>query len=106
MRDDDVAAIQEWLQVAGIVQAARPPCSGGGYLLAQQILPSRSRLSQVSQMGWRGAPGDLAKEYLGVEDSEYASAIRAVFLISMVARVIEPGSKVDYVPILKAHRAR
>jgi predicted P-loop ATPase len=39
--------------------------------------------------------------YLGVEDSPYIRATASRFLIAAVARVMEPGCKVDCVPILE-----
>lgn len=40
-------------------------------------------------------------DYLGAEQNEYTEAIGRMFLIAMVARVMRPGAKVDYLPILE-----
>ncbi|MGC1408952.1 MAG: VapE domain-containing protein [Acetobacteraceae bacterium] len=102
VRDDDVAAIQEWLQVAGIVQAAKDTVHQGVdlYSRSRSFHPVRDYLNSVKWDGEERLETWLSK-YLGVEDSKYASAIGTMFLISMVARVIEPGCKVDYMPILE-----
>ena len=38
---------------------------------------------------------------LGAELTPYTQAIGTMFLVAMVARVYEPGCKVDYMPILE-----
>jgi predicted P-loop ATPase len=42
--------------------------------------------------------------YLGAEDSPYIRAVGRMFLISMVARVEQPGCKVDYTLILESEQ--
>lgn len=42
--------------------------------------------------------------YLGAEDTPYSRAAGRMFLISMIARVMEPGCKVDYTLILEGEQ--
>lgn len=39
-------------------------------------------------------------DYLGAEDSPYTRAISRMFAVQMVARIMEPGCKADYMPVL------
>jgi predicted P-loop ATPase len=43
----------------------------------------------------------LFPHYFGSDDTPYTRAIGRMFLISMVARIYEPGSKADHLPIIE-----
>ena len=100
--DQDVAAIQEWLQVAGLVQAAKDTVHQAVDLYARRrpFHPIRDYLNAVQWDQRERLKGWLNK-YLGVEDNKYTSAIGVMFLIAMVARVFQPGCQADYMPILE-----
>lgn len=57
----------------------------------------------LSALEWDGQQrADLfLHDYFGVEDNEYTRAVSAKWLISAVARVLEPGCKVDTVLVLE-----
>jgi predicted P-loop ATPase len=52
---------------------------------------------------WDGTPraDSLAHRYLGGDDTPYARAVGSCFLIGAVARVMQPGCKVDTCPIIE-----
>jgi putative DNA primase/helicase len=57
----------------------------------------------LTKLQWDGNPRVVSwlHEYLGVEDSDYASLVGTFFLVSAVVRVIRPPVKVDTVLILE-----
>jgi putative DNA primase/helicase len=62
--------------------------------------PVRDYLQGVS---WDGVPrlDSWLTDYLGVRPTRYSSAVGRMFLISAVARAMQPGCKVDTMPILE-----
>ena len=52
---------------------------------------------------WDGTPRleDWLHDFLGAEDSEYTAGIGRLFMIGMVARIMKPGCKNDYMLILE-----
>ena len=57
----------------------------------------------LGSLKWDGVPRleHWLHDYLGAEDSEYTAGVGRMFLISMVARVMEPGCKADYMMVLE-----
>jgi predicted P-loop ATPase len=43
----------------------------------------------------------LFPRYFGAEDTDYTQAIGVMFLVSMVARIFEPGCKADHLPVIE-----
>ena len=52
---------------------------------------------------WDSQPrvDDWLTQYVGVERTAYSSGIGRMFLVSMVARIYNPGCKADYMMILE-----
>src|SRR5690606_26841880 len=63
--------------------------------------PVRDYLGSLTWDGTERIP-TFGSTYLGTEQSKYTAAVFEMFLISMVARIFKPGSKVDYMPVLES----
>ncbi len=103
-KDDDAVALASWvaanypdhpaLGTDVVHQAVRPFARRQGYH------PVRDMLSGLT---WDGRPrlGTWLVRYLGATDSDYVRAIGPRFLIGAVARVMQPGCKLDTMLILE-----
>jgi hypothetical protein len=105
IRDQDITAVQEWLQKAGLTSVAWGTVDQGLQLHAieRTFHPARAYLESLRWDGERRLVGWL-NAYLGVEHSPYSSAIGQMFLIAMVARIFVPGCKADYMLILEGEQ--
>jgi predicted P-loop ATPase len=102
MTDRDVAALQEWLQHAGLPRIGREIVHQAAELRAAECAyhPVRDYLESVA---WDGKPR-LQKwltTYLGAEETPYTLGIGDKFIISMVARIFHPGCQADYMLVLE-----
>ncbi|MEJ0019741.1 MAG: VapE domain-containing protein [Acetobacteraceae bacterium] len=105
VRDEDVTAVQEWLQIAGLTSVSKDTVHASVDLRAteQKFHPVRDYLrslqwDRVSRLsGWLHV-------YLGAEKTAYTDGIGEMFPIAMVARVVEPGCKADYMIVLEGEQ--
>jgi predicted P-loop ATPase len=102
VRDEDVTVVQEWLQRAGLTSVSKDT--------VHQAVDARARerafhpvRDYLKALRWDGTPrvATWLHVYLGVKQSVYATAIGTMFLVAMVARVIKPGCKADYMLVLE-----
>lgn len=102
VRDADVIQLQEWLQRAGLPKISVSTVHDAVALRAEEraFHPVRDYLEALR---WDGVPriGTWLPEYLGAEAAPYAKAVGEMFLISMVARIFQPGCKSDYMIVLE-----
>lgn len=102
VEDGDVTALLRYLQGAGLTTLTARVLHLAVDLRAHEgaFHPVRDYLDGLA---WDGVPrlDGWLTTYLGVEATPYTGAIGRMFLIGTVARVIEPGCKVDHVPILE-----
>jgi hypothetical protein len=104
--DTDITKMQESFQLAGLKRIGREPVFDAIMLHSRDntFHPLREYLAGLQ---WDGTPRlrTWLSVYLGAEQSEYTAAIGAMFLISMIARVMKPGCKVDHMLVLEGEQA-
>ena len=106
IRDEDVIAAQEWLQVAYLPKLSKDNTHSAVDLVARENTyhPIREYLDALVWDG-TGRLSSWFTEYLGVARSDYAAAIGKMFLISMVARVYDPDARSTICRFSKGNRA-
>lgn len=105
VRDDDVTAVQEWLQLAGFTSISRDTVHAAVDFRASErkFHPVRDYLNGLRWDGKRRLSGWL-HAYLGVEKAAYTDGIGTMFPIAMVARIFNPGCKADYMLVLEGEQ--
>jgi predicted P-loop ATPase len=101
-RDCDVTATQEWLQLAGLATIGKDVTHQAvdARAMEKAYHPVKDYLNGLT---WDGTPrvDRWLHTYMGSEDNHYTRAIGKMFLISTVARIDQPGCKVDHMLILE-----
>jgi predicted P-loop ATPase len=102
MADHHVSGVQEYLQRAGLKTVSRDVVGQAieTVCLDHSFHPVRDWLKALV---WDGIARlvNFAGAYLGCADTPYAQAIGEMFVISMVARILQPGCKVDHMLVLE-----
>ena len=103
LRDADVSDLREYVQHYGLPRISRDISHEATDKRARELSfhPVRQWLDALV---WDGTPrldGWLARHLGSASNREYLSAIGPMFLISMVARIYEPGCKVDYMLVFE-----
>lgn len=103
--DREVLQVLEWAQNQGIPHMTKGVVQDAIEQASREwsFHPLRAWLTNLSWDG-RERLKDLFPVYLGAERSPYAEAIGRMFPIAMVARVMRPGCKADYMPILEGEQ--
>jgi predicted P-loop ATPase len=101
--DADEMRLLEWLQSNELTRLTRGVLSDAITARAHEesFHPVRDFLNGLS---WDGTPrlGSWLAQDLGASgDSEYLAEVGRLFLIALVARVMKPGCKADYVVVLE-----
>jgi predicted P-loop ATPase len=97
-----VSELQEWLQQSGVAKISKDTTHQAVDLRAREraFHPVKDYLFGVE---WDGVDrlGEWISIYLGAEASPYSSGIGQMFLVAMVARILDPGCKCDYMLALE-----
>jgi predicted P-loop ATPase len=100
--DDDVSALEIWLQRSGLHYVGKDVVHRAVDLRARECSfhPVRDYLEALT---WDEKPRlqSWLTDYLGAEANPYTKGVGSMFLISMVARIQEPGCKADYMIVLE-----
>jgi predicted P-loop ATPase len=103
--DASVGRVQEHLQLAGLRRVGRETVQQAVEMRARERAhhPVREYLQGVS---WDGQPrlDRWLADYLGAEHSPYTAGIGRMTLVAMIARVMKPGCKADYMLVLEGEQ--
>jgi hypothetical protein len=100
--DTDVTALMERLQQAGLRTVSKEVA----HLAVDPVAKERAFHpvhDYLRSLEWDGTSrlATWLEVYLGVPPSEYAKSIGTWFLTGMVARILQPGCKLDYALVLE-----
>jgi len=100
--DDDVTALAELLQQAGLKRMPRDNVHYAIALVAREhsFHPVRTYLEALK---WDGTSRleQFLTTYFGCKQTDYTKAVGRMFVVSMVARIFQPGCKADYMLVLE-----
>jgi predicted P-loop ATPase len=105
--DVDVGNVRERLQHLGLARVGKDVVHQAIDVRAHErsFHPVRDYLQGLNWDGTERLRGFLS-QYLGAERSVYTEEIGRMFLISMVARIFEPGCKADHMPVLEGTQGK
>jgi predicted P-loop ATPase len=100
--DDDITNIQRWLQRAGLKALSHTVTGHAVHHVARQN-PFHPLRNMLAALHWDGIErlSLWTHSYLGTENTDYTRAVGRMFLVSMVARILTPGCKADYMLVLE-----
>jgi predicted P-loop ATPase len=102
LTDVDVSIMQDRLQHLGLKRLAKDTVHQAVDVRARKCAfhPVRDYLDGLA---WDGGErmARLFSNYFGAEGGPYVEAISRKFMISMVARIFEPGCKADHMPVVE-----
>jgi predicted P-loop ATPase len=101
LRDADVAEVTEWMQTAGIYRMPVQTVHHAVEIRARECT-FHPVLDYLEAQKWDALHrlDRWLTTCLGAEESEYTKAVGRYFVISMVARIYEPGCKADHMIVL------
>lgn len=107
LSDVDVGLVQERLQHLGLKRMAKDVVHQAVAIVAYECRfhPVQDYLANLQ---WDGTSrlANFLPAYFGTADTEYERVIGCLFLISMVARILSPGCKVDHMLVLEGPQGK
>ena len=105
MNDVHVGLLQEILQQIALLRLSKDIAHQAVEIVAyeRRFHPVRNYLNSLTWDGTARVHSWLI-DYIGAEASPYAKKIGAMFLISMVARIFEPGCKADHMLVVEGQQ--
>jgi hypothetical protein len=102
VRDDDVGFLQELLQNSGLQKIGKDVVHQGVDMRARER-SFHPVLDYLNSLAWDGEQraGAWIVSHVGAEDTPYNRKIGEMFLVMMVARILLPGCKADYMLVLE-----
>jgi predicted P-loop ATPase len=102
LTDVDVGIIQERLQTLGLERVGKDTMHQAIDVRAYECRfnPVRDYLDNLKWDGTKRLES-LFPVYFGADRSPYTARVGAMFLVSMVARIFDPGCKADHMPIVE-----
>jgi len=100
--DVDVGVVQDWLQHSGLKRVSKDTVHQAVDMRAHdcRFHPVRDYLSTLKWDGTSRLPS-FFPSYFGTEHNDYAKQIGTMFLVSMVARICQPGCKADHMLVME-----
>jgi predicted P-loop ATPase len=102
LTDADVGRLQKRSQQLAIIRLSKDVIHQAVDIVAEdhRFHPVRDYLNSLV---WDNKPrlSTWLADYLGVEPTPYAATVGKMFLISMIARIFQPGCKVDHLLVLE-----
>jgi predicted P-loop ATPase len=105
LTSEDASAIQHYVQRNYLSRASTRDVREAIEASALQN-PRHEIREYLTGLVWDGVPrlSTWLTTYVGVEDSVYSQAVGRMFLISMVARVMQPGCRADYMLVVEGEQ--
>lgn len=103
--ETDITATVRWFNRHGFPRATKPVASDALFAIAAQTVVSPVQ-SYLEGLRWDGTPRVDAWlcRYCGAEDTELTAKIGKAWLLSAVARAMDPGCKADCVLVLEGRQ--
>jgi predicted P-loop ATPase len=102
LKDEDIVRVQQWIQEHGLKRMSRETVRDAVSVHARDNA-YHPVLDYLEALAWDQQPRLDAwlTTHLGAEPTPYNAAVGAMFVISMIARIFEPGCKADHMLVLE-----